>query len=87
MELTKEEFLRLSMPTSGTPEMDIRPDNTCYYNGIKYSIVVDDVVTLVEVEQMASFNIIAKELKAKQKDRELTEMISSCIKKAFGQYR
>ena len=50
MELTKEEFLRLSMPTSGTPLMDIRPDNTCYYNGIKYSVVVGDVVTLVEVE-------------------------------------
>ena len=33
MELTKEEFLRLSMPTSGTPLMDIRPGNTCYYNG------------------------------------------------------
>ena len=49
MELTKEEFLRLSMPTIGTPLMDIRPDNTCYYNGIKYSIVVDDVVTLVEI--------------------------------------
>ena len=86
MELTKEEFLRLSMPTSGTPLMDIRPDNTCCYNGVKYSIVVDDV-TLVEVEQMASFNIIAKELKAKQKDRELTEMISSCIKKALSRYK
>ena len=49
MELTKEEFLRLSMPMTGAPEMDIRPDNTCYYNGVKYSIVVDDVVTLVEV--------------------------------------
>ena len=49
MELTKEEFLRLSMPTNGTPEMDIRPDNTCYYNGIKYSVVVGDVVTLVEI--------------------------------------
>ena len=49
MELTKEEFLRLSMPDKGTPEMDIRPDNTCYYNVIKYSIVVGDVVTLVEI--------------------------------------
>lgn len=49
MELTKEEFLRLSMPTNGTPLMDIRPDNACYYSGIKYSIVVGDVVTLVEV--------------------------------------
>ena len=49
MELTKEEFLRLSMPTSGTPEMDIRPDNTCYYNGIKYSVVVTDVVILTEI--------------------------------------
>lgn len=36
---------------------------------------------------MASFNIIAKELKVKQKDRELTEMISSCIKKALSQYK
>jgi len=50
MELAKEEFLRLSMPTSGTPLMDIRPDNTCYYNGIKYSIVVVDVVILTETE-------------------------------------
>ena len=50
MELTKEEFLRLSMPTNGTPLMDIRPDDTCYYNGVKYSIVVDDVVILTEVE-------------------------------------
>lgn len=50
MELTKEEFLNLSMPTSGTPLMDILPDNTCYYNGINYSVVVTDVVTLVEVE-------------------------------------
>ena len=49
MELTKEEFLRLSMPTNGTPLMDIRPDNTCYYNGVKYSVVVGDVVTLVEI--------------------------------------
>lgn len=49
MELTKEEFLRLSMPMTGTPEMDIRPDNTCYYNGVKYSIVVNDVVVLTEV--------------------------------------
>ena len=49
MELTKEEFLSLSMPTSGTPLMDIRPDNTCYYNGIKYSSVVDDVVVLTEI--------------------------------------
>ena len=49
MELTKEEFLRLSMPTNGTPLMDIRPDNTCYYNGVKYSIVVGDVVVLVEI--------------------------------------
>ena len=50
MELTKEEFLRLSMPTNGTPLMDIRPDNICCYNGIKYSIIVTDVVTLVEVK-------------------------------------
>lgn len=49
MELTKEEFLRLSMPTSGTPLMDIRPDNICYYNGIKYSVVVTDVVILTEI--------------------------------------
>ena len=49
MELTKEEFLRLSMPTSGTPLIDIRPDNTCYYNGVKYSIVVGDVVVLAEI--------------------------------------
>ena len=49
MELTKEEFLRLSMPMVGTPEIDIRPDNTCYYNGIKYSVVVDDVVVLTEI--------------------------------------
>lgn len=50
MELTKEEFLRLSMPTSGTPLMDIRPDNTCYYNGVKYRVVVNDVVVLTEAE-------------------------------------
>ena len=49
MELTKEEFLRLSMPTSGSPLMDIRPDNTCYYNGVKYSVVVTDVVVLTEI--------------------------------------
>ena len=49
MELTKEEFLRLSMPTSGTPLMDIRPENTCYYNGVKYSVVVTDVVVLTEI--------------------------------------
>ena len=49
MELTKEEFLRLSMPTSGTPLIDIRPTNICYYNGVKYSIVVDDVVILTEI--------------------------------------
>ena len=49
MELTKEEFLRLSMPTSGIPLIDIRPDNTCYYNGIKYSVVVTDVVVLTEI--------------------------------------
>ena len=49
MELTIEEFLRLSMPTIGTPEIDIGPDNICYYNVIKYSIVVDGVVFLVEI--------------------------------------
>lgn len=34
---------------------------------------------------MASFNIIAKELKAKQKDEELTALIRKAIKKAFKQ--
>ena len=36
---------------------------------------------------MASFNVIAKEIKAKQKDEELTKMISDCIKKAISQYK
>ena len=36
---------------------------------------------------MASFNIIHKELKAKQKDIELTKMISSIIKKEFRKYK
>ena len=36
---------------------------------------------------MASFNVIAKELKAKQKDIELTQMISACIKKAISRFK
>ena len=36
---------------------------------------------------MASFNIIDKELKAKQKDRQLREMISKMIVKAIKQYK
>ena len=36
---------------------------------------------------MASFNIIDKELKAKQKDRQLREMISKTIVKAIKQYK
>ena len=36
---------------------------------------------------MASFNIIAKELKAKQKDKVLIEMISKTIVKAIKQYK
>lgn len=36
---------------------------------------------------MASFNIIDKELKAKQKDKELRETISKTIVKALKQYR
>jgi len=36
---------------------------------------------------MASFNIIAKELKGIQKDKELREMISKTIVKAIKQYK
>ena len=36
---------------------------------------------------MASFNIIAKEIKAKQKDKVLREMISKTIVKATKQYK
>ena len=36
---------------------------------------------------MASFNIIAKGLKAKQKDRQLREIISKTIVKAIEQYK
>ena len=36
---------------------------------------------------MASFNIIYKELKAKQKAKELREMISKTIIKALKQYK
>jgi len=36
---------------------------------------------------MASFNIIAKELKTKQKDKQLREMISKTIVKAIKQYK
>lgn len=36
---------------------------------------------------MASFNIIAKELKAKKKDDELTKIISSTIIKALKQFK
>ena len=36
---------------------------------------------------MASFNIIAKELKVIQKDKELREMIRKTIVKAIKQYK
>ena len=36
---------------------------------------------------MASFNIIAKELKAIQKSKELRDMISKTIVKAINQYK
>ena len=36
---------------------------------------------------MASFNIIAKELKAKQKDKDLREMISKLIVKSLKQFK
>ena len=36
---------------------------------------------------MVSFNIIAKELKASKKDKELREMISKTIVKAINQYK
>ena len=36
---------------------------------------------------MASFNIIAKELKAKQKDKELGELISKMIVKLLKQFK
>ena len=36
---------------------------------------------------MASFNIIAKELKAIKKDKELREMISKTIVKAIRQFK
>lgn len=36
---------------------------------------------------MASFNIIAKELKAKQKSKELREMISKSIVKSLKQFK
>lgn len=36
---------------------------------------------------MASFNIIAKELKTKQKNKEIREMISKAIAKAIKQYK
>lgn len=36
---------------------------------------------------MASFNIIHKELKAKQKDKELRGMISKTIVKALKQFK
>ena len=36
---------------------------------------------------MASFNIIAKELKAKQKTQELREMISKTIVKSLKQFK
>lgn len=36
---------------------------------------------------MASFNIIAKELKAKQKDKDLREMISKAIIKSLKQFK
>lgn len=36
---------------------------------------------------MASFNIIYKELKLKQKDIELRKMISDTIKKSIAQYK
>ena len=36
---------------------------------------------------MASFNIIAKELKAIQKDKQLREMISKTIVKSIKQYK
>ena len=35
---------------------------------------------------MASFNIIHKEIKAKQKDKELRDMISKTIVKALKQF-
>lgn len=36
---------------------------------------------------MTSFNIIYKELKAKQKDKELRDMISKTIVKALKQFK
>lgn len=36
---------------------------------------------------MASFNIIHKEIKAKQKDKELRNMISKTIVKALKQFK
>lgn len=36
---------------------------------------------------MASFNIIYKEIKAKQKDKELRDMISKTIVKALKQFK
>lgn len=36
---------------------------------------------------MTSFNIIHKELKAKQKDKELRDMISKTIVKALKQFK
>ena len=36
---------------------------------------------------MASFNVIEKELKVKQKKLQLKKMISDCIKKSIKQYK
>lgn len=52
MTLTKKQFKDLAFPKGGqSAAIDIRPDNTCFYNGIKYVIrVVDNDVILDEVK-------------------------------------
>lgn len=52
MTITKKQFRALAMPNGAeSAEMDIRPTNVAYWNGIKYSIlVVDENVLLCEIK-------------------------------------
>lgn len=52
MTITKKEFRALAMPKGAeSAEMDIRPTNIAYWNGVKYSVlVVDENVVLKEIK-------------------------------------
>ena len=52
LEFTKEEFRELAFPIKGSnkdiqePIIELHPNNTCIYNGIRYKVTTTDKVIL-----------------------------------------